>query len=415
MKRLLFPAIIFSIVFLIYFAVGTNYTFKPKWALDHFNPLAKSLLQFRLDIQDPGTVYDLSYYKGKWYGPWGIIPALLLIPLQIIKGKFIPIFYLSVFFSSLNTVLMYFLLRRIKREFLPQLSAFNICIFLLLFAFGTIQFYVGTLGSVWHVDQITTSFLGTFGIYILFRKERKFIHYLASITCFSLALLGRPTIALLNVLPIALYIYDSFMKRKLTDLQKIRKLLFKEVFLLCMPLFIFLSIFFLYNYVRFDNILEYGFRYIHEAPYLEQLRKQNGPFSIKNVPQNLWYMLFEIPSISLGEKINFNFNLKGDSIFFLTPPLLAIFLASPFIMRGKKITFHPYIGSLWITSIMTLLPSLMHYGSGWMQFGYRYALDINVLLVLLSVFGMNGKINILYLLGTAFSIVIYMVGVNALM
>lgn len=415
MKRFLPSIIIFIVVFIIYFAVGTQYTFSPKWALDYHNLFSQSLINFRLDIPNPSTTYDLAYFDGKWYTTWGILPALILIPLQYVRGQFIPTFYLSIVFSSINVVLMYFLLLRIRREFLRQMSSFGIYIFLLLFAFGTTQFYVGTLGSVWHVDQMVTSFLGMMGIYIVFRKKRKFIHYLTSIIFFSAALLGRPTNVLLSLLPITLFLYDPSIRAMFSFANKMRTVFVRQIILLCLPFFFFLSMFFLFNYVRFNNPLEYGFNYIQETQHLQQLREKNGPFSVKNIPQNLWYMLFEMPSLNFEEKIDLHFNLKGNSIFFLTPPLLAIFLASLFIKRGKKIIAHPYIISLWITSIITIIPSLMHHSSGWMQFGYRYSLDINVLLVLLSVFGMNGKVNILYIAGTLFAVMFYMVGIARLM
>src|SRR3989338_9965774 len=135
MKRFLPPVIIFFIAFFVYFAVGTQYRFNPKWALDYHNLFSQSLINFRLDIPNPPTTYDLAYFGGKWHTTWGIIPALILIPLQYIRGQFVPTFYLSILFSSMNVVLMYFLLLRIKREFLRKMSFFAICIFLLLFAF----------------------------------------------------------------------------------------------------------------------------------------------------------------------------------------------------------------------------------------------------------------------------------------
>ena len=415
MMRFLLPIIIFFIAFFVYFAVGTQYTFNPKWTLDYYNLFAQSLINFRLDIPNPPTTYDLAYFGGKWYTTWGIIPALILIPLQYIKGQFIPTFYLSVLFSSMNIVFMYFLLLRIKREFLRQMSYFGMYIFLILFAFGTTHFYVGTLGSVWHVDQITTSFFGMAGTYIIFRKKRKFIHYLTSMIFFSATLLGRPTNVLLSLVPITLYLCDPSVRSMLTFAIRTRAVFVRQVILLCLPFLIFLSMFFLFNYVRFNNPLEYGFNYIDETRHLQQLREKNGPFSIKNVSRNLWYMLLETPNLNFEEKIDLNFNLKGNSIFFLTPPLLAIFLAYPVVKRRKKIRFNPYISSLWIASIITLIPSLMHHSSGWMQFGYRYSLDVNVLLMLLSVFGMKGKVNILYIAGALFAIVIYMVGITKLM
>src|SRR5438132_1486346 len=95
--------------------------------------------------------------------PLGPLPAILLIPFQLILGRFIPSFYLSVFFASINTVIVYALLHRVRKEFIPKLTSFSIYLLTALFAFGTTQFYVGTLGSVWHVDQMVSSFLATFG------------------------------------------------------------------------------------------------------------------------------------------------------------------------------------------------------------------------------------------------------------
>ena len=415
MKRFLPSIIIFITVFIIYFVVGTNYTLKPKWALDYFNQLAQSIQHLRLDISSPGTTYDLAYYRGKWYGPWGIIPALILIPIQLIKGQFAPTFYLSILFSSLNTVLAYWLLLRMKKEFLPKLSKLGIYICLAFLAFGTTQFYVGTLGSVWHVDQATTSFLGTLGVYIIFRKKRRFIHYFVSITCFSLALLGRPTIALLITLPITLYIFDLQKRRIFATFHKVKNIFLKEIIPLSLPFIFFLIAFFLYNYVRYSNIFEYGFSYIHESSYLEQMRKENGSFSIESIPRNLRYMIFELPGINFKNSDVFNFNLNGNSIFFLSPPLLTIFLALPIKKRKGKSIFDFYIFSLWITIVITLIPSWMHYASGWMQFGYRYSLDITVLLLLLSVFGIKGNLSSLYILGIVFSIIMYLLGIRSLM
>lgn len=415
MKRFLPSIIIFAVVLVIYYLVGTNYTLKPKWALDYFNQIAQSILNFHLDIASPGTTYDLSFYDGKWYAPWGILPALILIPLQFIKGQFIPTFYLSIFFSSLNVVLMYWLLLRVKKEFLPRLSTIGICICLIFLAFGTTQFYVGTLGSVWHVDQITTSFLGTLGIFIIFRKKRKFRHYFLSVFCFGLTLLGRPTMVLLVFLPITLYFFDLQKRKVLTTLHKLKSIFTKEIIFLSMPLIFFVIIFSLYNYIRFNNIFEYGFNHIHESPYLEKLREQNGPFSIKNMPRNISYMIFHLPGIDLANRNIFNFNLNGNSIFFLSPPLLAIFLASPMEKKKRKFILNSYIFPLWITAIITLIPSLMHYASGWVQLGYRYSLDVNIFLVLLSIFGVKGNVGIFYTLGTIFAVVIYTLGIRAFM
>lgn len=415
MKRFLPSIIIFAVVFIVYFVVGTNYTLKPKWAIDYFNQMAQSLMHFRLDIQDPGQTHDLIKFQNKWYAPWGILPAALLIPLQLLKGRFIPTFYLSLFFSSLTTLVVFFLLKRLQKEFLHNLSTISIYAILVLFAFGTTQFYVGTLGSVWHVNQIVSSFFGALGIFSIFKKKRSPIDYFFSSLFFCIGFLGRPTIIFLLSLPISLFIFDLFQKKKLFLDQKVIYLK-QTIIIFVLPIVLFSSVFFLYNYIRFGNIFQTGYDYIQESSNLQEIRVKNGLSSIKNIPQNAWYLLFELPTFQLAKgNVVFNFNLYGNSIFFLTPPFLTIFLA-PFIIRKKgRIQINYPIASLWIAVFATIIPILMHYSSGWMQFGYRYSLDITVLLLLLSVFGIKGKLSVLYILGVVSSIMMYLLGIRFLM
>lgn len=415
MKRFLPPVIIFFIAFFVYLAVGTQYSFKPKWAIDYFNPMAQSLMHFRLDIPNPGQTHDLIEFEGKWYTPWGILPAILLIPLQILKGRFIPTFYLSLFFSGLTTVIVFLLLKRLQKEFIHHLSTAGIHVILALFTFGTTQFYVGTLGSVWHVNQIVSSFFGTLGIFFVFKKNRKPIDYFLSSLCFGIGFLGRPTMLFLIFLPISLYLFNLFQNNKFI-LEHKTKYIKQATVLFGIPLIVFCLIFFFYNYLRFGNIFQTGYDYIHESSNLEQIRKKNGISSFKNIPQNARYMFFELPKVEfVGNNLVFNFNLYGNSIFFLTPPFLTIFLSPLIFKRKGEIQINPFIASLWIAVFTTTIPILMHYSSGWMQFGYRYSLDITVLLLLLSVFGMKGKINLLYVAGTLFAMAFYIAGITKLM
>lgn len=413
MRKIIILLFIFFITFIIYFGVGTKFTFKPKWTIDYLNQMTEALFELRLDLKKPPITYDLAEYKGKWYLPSGILPALFFIPLQLIKERYAPSLYIAVFFASLNVVVFYLILNRIKKEFIPDLSKIGVFFLLILFAFGTTNFYVGTLGSNWHVEQIVTSFFGTLGFYIIFKKRRKFRDYLFSSILFSLCLLGRPTVAFLISFPIMLFLFDHCFNQK--SFSKIN--FFKKIMIAFItPWLFFSSLLFIYNYSRFHNPLEYGFNYIHESPYLEEIRRQNGNISLKNMPNNLWHMLFEIPSISYSKNTDFqfNFNLNGNSIFFLTPPLITVLLAFPFTISKKKIYFNLIILSLWISIIITIMPSLLHYSTGWMQFGYRYSLDILIPMMILSIFGIKGKLNILYVLGIFLSIIFYSWGIVSL-
>ena len=412
MNKLLKLFVIFSVTYFLYLGIATKWTFVPKWTLDHFNPFAQSLRQFRFDIPNPTSTYDLMYYKGKWYAPWGPLAAFFLIPFQIIRGRYIPTVYLSILSASINAVMVYLLLERIRRDYFPKMRNWEVYVFLLFFLFGTTHVYVGTIGSSWHVDQMVTSVLGTLGIYFIVKKHRTTDDYRYSSIALSATLIGRPTYVMLLALPGLLYMWDQ--KTALWE-RKDRMGAFKSLFLIFgIPLLIFSLSFFMYNLSRFGNALEYGYRYIHEAPYLENRRKTQGTFSFTNFEYNIWYMIFETPKLTRDGPTHFDFNLKGNSIFFLSPPFLAIFLASPIIRRQKKFFIQPLIVALWLAAIMTILPSLIYYSTAWMQFGYRYTLDITVSFLILMVFDMRGKVNSLLLVGTIFSIWIYSMGITAL-
>lgn len=415
MKRILYCLGIFLVVFFVYFAVATEFSFKPKWAHDHFNPLAQGLLQLRFYIQNPIDTYDLIHYHGRWYAPWGVLSAIFLIPIQLIRQRFVPAVYLTIFFASLNVVVVYILLQRVKKEFLPLLTQRNIFLFLILFAFGTTHFYVGTLGSSWHVDQMVTTFFGIFGTYIIFKKKRSKWDYFLSTLLFSIALIGRPTIVFFVFLPGFLYIWEHFIASKESRQKKLQAF-FRAIVIFGFPLVFFSTLFFLYNYLRFGTIFEYGYTHIQESPYLAGIREAKGAVSLSHIPNNLWYMLFESPRLQfLNGKFSLGINLNGNSIFILTLPFLTAFLAVPITKIKKKFIIDPYLLSLWLTAIIVILPSLMIYSSGWMQFGYRYSLDITVLLLLLSVFGIKGKIHLFYVLGTGMAIFLYILGIQALM
>ncbi len=414
MKQLLIPLCIFFTVFFIYFGVGTQFSFKPKWALDYFNPLASSIINMHLDIPSQGDNHDLIYFHNKWYVPWGILPAILLIPFQLLLGRYIPEIYISLFLGSLNVTCIYLLLLRIKKEFFPKMNKSTIFWIVVFFAFGTTHFYVNTLGSSWHVSQMVSSTLGIFGIYSVFRKNPKTINFLIGSISICLAMLGRPTVVFLLSIPICLYIFLSFKEPKDTINKK--KLIIHGLLIFGLPFAVSVFWFLCYNYLRFGDFLQTGYPYIKEDIVLSEIRKTNGMFSFRNIPTNLWYMFFEIPKFNwVNNKITLGINLYGNSILFLSPPLIFSFFAFPFEKRKNAFFINPYVFSLWIGVLVTILPILMYYSSGWVQFGYRYALDIMVPLILLSVFALKGRLNLLYLVGIFFAVFVHILGIYTLM
>jgi len=389
MKKIL----IFLIAFLVYFYVGTKASFVVPLDLDYFNPLAQSFLKGRLDIPEPATTYDLSFYQGRWYPNWGPLPALLLIPFQLVAGRYLPLLYFNVFFGSLSVVVIYLLLERLRRQFLPRLSFFGVFLITFLFAFGTTQFYLAVNCGVWHTAQVVSFFPTSLGVYLIFKKKRSINNYFFSCLLISFAFLGRPPMVFLLMIPFCLALIEPAAKKK------------KALWLMIWPVIFFCSLFLLYNWLRFDSPLENGYRYVIYHPHFQPLIETHGIYSLAYLPKNLWIMLLEIPGLSFQNGPQLSFNFDGSSIFFLTPPLLAIFLAKA---RGI------YRCSLWLALLAVVFPLLLIYSSGWLQFGYRYSLDFMVPLILLAVFGIKGKVNFLFFSGTIFAIWIHYLGIIAL-
>lgn len=395
---------LFLFVFLIYFFFATRFTMKPVWSLEYFNQLTASLLVGEFNIKSPAVTHDLAFFNGKWYAPYGPLPSILLTPIQIIKGRFVPIVYLSVFLASITVVVFHLILLRIKNDFLPKLSNLSILALTLFFAFGTVMSYVSTTTSIWFVQQTTTTFFATLGIFFIFKKKRATHDYFLSTLMFSITLLGRGTNFLLILLPLLLFIFDNRI-----NINSIKK----SLIVFGVPFVMLATLFFGYNWARFGSFTEYGYNYIHEAKKAEENRLKYGTMSLKYLPMNLKHMVFELPQIDL-KNFNIKFSLEGNSIFFLSPPLLAAFLASPLIRKKSSFKVDPYIAALWICALTTIVPTLLWYGTGWMQFSYRYSLDITALLVILSIFGIKGRLNALYFLGIVFSFWMYFLGIRSM-
>ncbi len=365
--------ILTGIVFLIYFGTATKWTFHPPWTIDYINPMAVALRQGKFDIPNPPMTYDLSFYNGRWYMTWGALAAAAHIPLQLLAGgRYVPALYTSLLFGSLTVGVLWQILRQIRNDWFPRAPAWQNVAFSFFYAFGTMQYYLSTVGSIWQVNQVVSTFFGVLGMAMILKKKRLAKDYLLSSAFCGIALLGRPTVGLLIVIPLFLLVHE--VKRT----QKFRAFM--------LPILFASVVFLVYNAVRFGNPLETGHRFLKEAPELAAKREQYGILSLTYLPTNVWHMIVAPPRISWKNGPTLDIDLMGNSIFLLSP-LLLFALGTLLRVRSKLI-----ITAAWFGIVMTAAASLLYYNTGWMQFGYRYALDFSFLLVILVYFWSAGRI-----------------------
>jgi hypothetical protein len=116
-----------------------------------------------------------------------------------------------------------------------------------------------------------------------------------------------------------------------------------------------------------------------------------GFLSLNHLPANLYVLLLKAPYPIL----------YNPGFFVLKPPYIkadpwgmAIWFTSPlFLFLLTRFKKGPYTISAGITTIILMLPSLLYFGIGYSQFGYRYALDFLPFLFLLLLPSFNGKLS----------------------
>jgi hypothetical protein len=122
--------------------------------------------------------------------------------------------------------------------------------------------------------------------------------------------------------------------------------------------------FFWYNLARFGSPLESGYALATLPQWLEDLRRQ-GLFSTSHIGMNMDYLFLKLPKLTATFPY-FKPDGLGMSVFLTSPGLLLA-------VRAPWRDWRPWL--LLIAAVLVLIPTLLYYGGGWLQYGYRYFLD----------------------------------------
>ena len=149
--------------FLLTFTVYYFSSESSKTAYDYFAPLAEALLDGRLYLlTKPNWLNELLPVDGKYYVIYPPIPAIMLIPQALLLGPDINQTLASVFWGSLSVTVVYFLMRRLTESVRLQIWM------TLLFAFGTIFWYLACDGKAWFFAHVLSFFFLTLAVFETF-------------------------------------------------------------------------------------------------------------------------------------------------------------------------------------------------------------------------------------------------------
>ena len=162
----LVPLILFLITFIIYYVTSGGPTH-----YNYFVRLADAFLNGRLYlIENPSWLSELIPINGKYYVIYPPMPALIITPFIALKGLAFDQTLGSIFIGSLNSILVYLLIKKIFSDDTKKadLTALWMAI---LFTFGTIYWYLASVGSSWYFAQVTAVFFLFLALNEVFEKR----------------------------------------------------------------------------------------------------------------------------------------------------------------------------------------------------------------------------------------------------
>jgi len=348
MRKFFIAVCLFTTVLGVYYFINP----KAKNDYDHYFYLVKSFLSLRVNLTENAEFYHDTVRKGgKTYAPFGPAPALFLMPSVLLSKPFTQQ-EVSIILGAINIALIFLLLS----YFTSLKKAFLLVLFL---AFGTVYFWSSIIGTVWNFAHLSAIFFLTLSLLLHFNKKDGL-----SGIFFALAILSR-----YPVIGGGLFFFFQLLRERS---RLIKFLLGLSLVLIPTQL--------TYNWLRFQNLFEMGYveiyqRYVNSGFSLSPVSfyKPFGYMDIRNIPLHLIVFLLYPPQINLITNL-IKPSAYGMGILF-TSPLLLWALIPNFKHQLQK---HLFLGVLGIAFF-----DFMHYMQGWVQFGYRFALDFMVFLILI--------------------------------
>ena len=324
--------------------------------------LADAFLHGRTWLTFQPGPFDVIIVGNRFYVPFAPFPAVALMPLVALTGPITADQWESGINAALAAAgvgLCWMLLGRIGvRRIVDRLSL------AILFGFSTQILWVTTRGGVWHTGHLVATILTFLCLIELWGKQRAWLVGLLA----GAAFLTRAPLAM------AIPFYALMFERETVIgavsgargevASAIRRIDVRRWGALAIGVLPAIVAFFAYNQIRFDSPWESGYALATLPPFLQTLRDQ-GLFSLSHVGMNLDYLLVHLPAL-IGTFPFFKPDGLGMSVLLTSPGLLYAFRADWHRPR-----------SWWLAgaTIAVLIPTLLYYGGGWLQYGYRYFLD----------------------------------------
>jgi hypothetical protein len=342
----------------------------------YFDELARSFLHGRLALDNPAETHDLTLYQGRWYVPFPPLPALLMLPWVAAFGGINTVLF-TMILGALNVSLVFLIIRALTAAGRVNLRTGDALWLAALFGFGSVHWYMSTLGSVWFVSQICTVAFAALAVWSAVSARSPLLAGLA----LAGAMWARPNIVLLYPLIFAFGVSEAKERNSGSG----RSFLVRWAGLSILPLCASAAGLLLYNWLRFDTPLDFGYLTQNVADFMRPDLAAYGQFSLHYAARNLQAMVLALPHWSESARALIP-DEAGMSIFLTTPALI-------WLVRARQRS--PIVLGAWLAVLSALIPLLTYYNTGWAQFGYRFSMDFMVPVMVLLAFAAQPRASVL--------------------
>jgi hypothetical protein len=325
---------------------------------NHYVLLADSILHGHLDLGVVPDWFEVARYGGKAFLIEPPAPSLFVLPLVAIWGTSVDQVIVSIIVGAAAMGLFW-----VAATQLGWSIKFRVSMTVLL-AFGTNFWWAALDGGLWQFAHMSAVFFLMAALVDTTGKNRPWLIGLL------VGLAGLSRLPCFLVFPFFAYT----IARGATDRRNliIRLGIFGLVIVGAGLLYL------AFNYGQYGFFTLGYFR----GQYLEDPMYTNGLFDISYIPRHINAILFEVPKLS-NEFPFFRPTIIGLGLFFTTPALLYIFKAR---LKGICLAAIAAI-------ITTSIPIVTCGATGWIQFGYRFSLDILPFLAILMASGMRYRLS----------------------
>ncbi len=352
--------------------------------------LADAFLHGRLWVDVPwgqGTA-DLIFRDGLPYTPFQPFPGILLMPLVALAGLQQSIDlepFVNAALTGAAAALAWVMIGRYGVRRPSDRLALT-----MLFGFGTVVWNITERGGVWHTAELVAAGLTLWALCET-QAERP--------RPWLLGMLGGAAFLTRSTLVVALPYYAWVVAGSPTDLERLRQAVRRgvrpvaELTAVFVP-FVLATLW--YDQARFGSPFETGYGLATLPPFLEALREQ-GLFSVTHLTMNLDYLFLRMPETSATWP-------------WLTPDKLgmSVLFTSPALVVGlRSLADSSKARILALAGLAVLMPTLLYYGGGWVQFGYRYLVDsIPFWLALCAIWAARRGVGLVWWAAVAWSVVV---------